>query len=76
MVMELPELEVWRREMERELATRKVGDVEVKKAKWLAGLNQKTLLERLSGAKISVVDRLGAKFLAIPSERSMDCFLF
>lgn len=59
MVMELPELEVWRREMERELATRKVGDVEVKKAKWLAGLNQKTLLERLSGAKISVVDRLG-----------------
>lgn len=57
--MELPELEVWRREMERDTSTRKITSVEVGKAKWLSGFTSKDLTQRLEGAKVSAVERRG-----------------
>jgi formamidopyrimidine-DNA glycosylase len=59
MVMELPELEVWRRELERELATKKVDKVEVTNAKWLTDLGS-DVEARVKGAKLTAVDRLGS----------------
>lgn len=59
MVMELPELEVWRREIERELASRKLAEVDVQKADWLKAFNGKDLTAELAGAKVTEVTRRG-----------------
>lgn len=59
-MIELPELEVWRRELERELATKKIASVELTKPKLLVGAKKSDLLERAQGAKVNGVDRIGS----------------
>ena len=63
--LELPEIEVLRRDLEREIANRKVKEVELKSLKMLAGVKtKKEFTENLIGAKFLTVERLGLFLVA------------
>ncbi len=63
--LELPEIEVLRRDLEREIANRKVKSVELKSLKSLNGVKtKKDFTENLIGAKFVTVDRLGLHLIA------------
>ncbi len=58
--LELPEIEIWRRDLERDLVGRKVKSVEVNTMKAFDGhRTKKSVSEPLEGAKILTVDRRG-----------------
>lgn len=63
--LELPEIEVLRRDLEREIANRKVKAVELKSLKSLAGVKtKKEFTENLIGAKFVTVERSGLHLIA------------
>lgn len=58
-MLELPEVETIRRDLEREVAGRRVKAVEVTGSRQLRHGSKKTFVERLTGAKIETVIRRG-----------------
>lgn len=63
--LELPEIEVLRRDLEREIANRKVKAVDLKSLKSLAtAKTKKDFTENLIGAKFVVVERFGLHLVA------------
>ncbi len=57
---ELPEIEIWRRDLERDLIGRKVKSVEVNTMKAFDGhRTKKSVSDPLEGAKVTTVDRRG-----------------
>lgn len=63
--LELPEIEVLRHDLEREIGNRKVKSVEIKALKTLPGVkNKKAFTDDLIGAKFTTVDRVGLSLIA------------
>jgi formamidopyrimidine-DNA glycosylase len=58
-MLELPEVETIRRDLEREAAGKRVKAVEVTATKPLRGITKKAFVERLEGAKIEAIARRG-----------------
>jgi formamidopyrimidine-DNA glycosylase len=58
-MLELPEIETIRRDLEREVAGKRVKTVEVLTPKILSGVTKKALAERVEGAKVDGVTRRG-----------------
>ena len=58
-MLELPEVETIRRELEREVASRRVKGVEVASTKPLSGIGKKAFIDRLEGVKVEGVGRRG-----------------
>jgi len=56
-MLELPEVETVRRDLEREIAGKRVKSVEVLSTKPLAGITKKAFVERVEGAKVEGVSR-------------------
>lgn len=58
-MLELPEIETIRRDLEREVAGKRVKTVEVLTPKILSGVTKKAFAERIEGAKVDGVARRG-----------------
>ncbi len=58
-MLELPEIETIRRDLEREIAGKRVKTVEVLNPKIVSGVTKKAFSERIEGAKVDGVNRRG-----------------
>lgn len=58
-MLELPEIETIRRDLEREVSGKRIKSVEVHATKPLAGITKKAFVDRLTGAKVEAVTRRG-----------------
>lgn len=63
-MLELPEIETIRRDLEREVSGKRIKTVEVLVPKVLSGVTKKAFVERLEGAKIDGVSRRGLLVVA------------